>query len=332
MDNHKAGTNADQIPISTGHLPEPNFVQALLDDTHERYKANTEGHVSAVYPAFACVPADLFGISIASVNGSLYQAGDADYPFTIMSISKIFVFALVCQALGADQVRWKVGVDNTGLPFNSIQAIEQSKTRLTNPMVNSGAIAVTSLAPGASSEDKWQFIYQGLAAFAGHNLPINEEIYASASASNFRNRVIAHLLASYGKIYADPMDALDLYTRQCSLNVTAQDLAVMAATLADGGVNPLTKDKVISAELCPAVLAVMATAGMYEVSGTWLYDIGLPGKSGISGGIITVAPGKGGLGTFAPLLEESGNSIKGMLATQCLSEGLGLNIFMSKPA
>ena len=248
-----------------------------------------------------------------------------------MARSKTFVFALICQVLGVDQIKQKVGIDNTGLPFNSIQAIEQSKTRLTNPMVNSGAIAVTSLAPGESSEEKWQFIYQGLCAFAGHELDLNEEIYASASLTNYRNRVIAQLLYSYRKLYDDPMVALDLYTRQCSLNVTTQDLAIMAATLADGGVNPITKEKVINQEHCPPVLAVMTTSGMYEISGTWLYDVGLPGKSGISGGIITVAPGKGGLGTFAPLLDKSGTSIKGMLATKFLSERSGLNIFMSKP-
>ena len=317
--------------ISTGHLPDPNIVQSLVQTAYERFKLNTEGHQPDVYPALSSVPSDLFGLSIASVSGNLYTAGDAAYPFTIMSVSKPFVFALIAQAIGADKVRKKVGVDNTGLPFNSIQAIEQSKTRLTNPMVNPGAIAVTSLTPGASSEEKWQFIYQGLAAFAGHDLALNEEIYASASASNFRNRVIAHLLASYGKIYDDPMVALDLYTRQCSLNVTAKDLSIMAATLADGGVNPITKDKVVDWELCPEVLAVMATAGMYEISGTWLYDIGLPGKSGIGGGIITVAPGKGGLCTFAPLLDELGTSIKGMRATKFLSERLGLNIFLSEP-
>lgn len=325
-------SNVNPIPISTGHLPDPKTVRTIIQAAYERAKSNTEGQVSTVYPALAIVPENLFGISIAGVNGSVYRVGDADYPFTIMSISKIFVFALVCQVLGADQVRQKVGVDSTGLPFNSIQAIEQNKSRLTNPMVNSGAIAVTSLVPGASYEQKWQFIAQGLAAFAGHNLQVNEEIYASASASNFRNRVISQLLDSYGKMYADPMEALDLYTRQCSLNVTAEDLAIMAATLADGGVNPVTKEKVINAELCPAVLSVMVTAGMYESSGTWLFDTGLPGKSGIGGGIITIAPGKGGLGTFAPPLDPSGNSVKGLLVTQFLSEQLGLNIFMSKPA
>ncbi len=198
-------------------------------------------------------------------------------------------------------------------------------------MVNPGAIAATSLVPGASIQAKWQFIHQGLSRFAGRELSLNEEVYLSASASNQRNQVIARLLASYELFYADPLEAVDLYTRQCSLDVTATDLAVMAATLADGGLNPVTGEQVIDRSLCAPVLAVMATAGMYETSGDWLFDIGLPGKSGVGGGIITVAPGKGGLGTFSPRLDRAGNSVRGQLAAKFLSERLGLNIFASKP-
>jgi glutaminase len=199
-------------------------------------------------------------------------------------------------------------------------------------MVNPGAIAATSLVPGASVEEKWQFIYQGLARFAGRELILSEAVYASAATSNQRNHVIAQLLASYDRFYADPSDAVDLYTRQCSLEVTATDLAVMGATLADGGVNPITRERVLDRDLCPPVLAVMATAGLYETSGDWLYEVGLPGKSGVGGGILTVAPGKGGLGTFPPRLDQAGNSVRGQLATKFLSTRLGLNIFASEPA
>lgn len=324
--------DAQALLISTGQLPDPAVVRALVQEAYERFKPNQDGQQADYYPALARVPADLFGLCIVSISGGLFAAGDAQYPFTIMSVSKPFVFALVCQALGAEQARQKLGVNSTGLPFNSILAIEQSPNRLTNPMVNSGAIAATSLAPGATAEAKWQFIYQGLARFAGRELSLNEEVYASASASNQRNHVIARLLASYDRFYSDPEEAVDLYTRQCSLDVTASDLAVMAATLADGGVNPITKERVIDRELCPPVLAVMATAGMYETSGDWLFDVGLPGKSGVGGGIITVAPGKGGLGTFSPRLDRAGNSVRGQLATQYLSRRLGLNLFASKPA
>ncbi len=324
-------SDADLMPVSTGILPPAAVVQTLVEGAYARFKPNMEGKQADYYPALARVPGNLFGICIAGINGMLYSAGDALYPFTIMSVSKPFVFALVCQVLGVEQVRQKLGVNSTGLPFNSILAIEQSPSRLTNPMVNPGAIAATSLVPGESTEAKWQFIYQGLARFAGRELTLNEEVYASASASNQRNHVIAQLLASYGRFYDDPQETVDLYTRQCSLDVTATDLAVMAATLADGGVNPITKEQVIDRDLCPPVLAVMATAGMYETSGDWLYDIGLPGKSGVGGGIITVAPGKGGLGTFSPLLDGAGNSVRGQLATKFLSAHLGLNIFASKP-
>ena len=198
-------------------------------------------------------------------------------------------------------------------------------------MVNSGAIATTSLVPGATAEAKWQFIHDGLSRFAGRTLPLNEEVYASAAATNFRNQGIARLLQSYGRIYMDPVEATELYTRQCSLNVTARDLAVMGATLADGGVNPLTKERVVDPTVCHYALAVMATAGLYETSGDWLYDIGLPGKSGIGGGIVTVSPGKGGLGTFAPPLDAAGNSVKGQLVAKFLSQRLGLDLFVSKP-
>jgi len=222
-------------------------------------------------------------------------------------------------------------VNATGLAFNSLEGIERDPEGRTNPMVNSGAIATTSLVPGASLEAKWAFVHDGLSRFAGRPLPLNDEVYASASETNFRNQSIARLLQSYGRIYMDPAAAVDLYTKQCSLNVSARDLAVMGATLADGGVNPLTKERVVDAAVCHYALAVMLTAGMYETSGEWLYDIGLPGKSGIGGGIVTVSPGKGGLGTFAPPLDGAGNSVKGQLVAKFLSQRLGLDLLVSEP-
>jgi glutaminase len=196
-------------------------------------------------------------------------------------------------------------------------------------MVNPGAIAATSLAPGESAEAKWRFIHTGLSRFAGRELQLDEEVYASASATNYHNRAIANLLQSSGRIYADPAAAIDLYTRQSCLAVTAADLAVMGATMADGGVNPLTGARVVQQDVCHYALAVMATAGMYETSGDWLYDVGVPGKSGLGGGIVAVSPGKGGLGTFAPLLDDAGNSVKGQRVAKFLSRRLGLSLFMS---
>jgi glutaminase len=201
-----------------------------------------------------------------------------------------------------------------------------------NPMVNAGAIATTSLVPGTTADEKFECIVAGLSQFAGRRLAIDSEVYESERATNFRNRGIAHLLDGYGRMHCDPDLATDVYTRQCSLRVSARDLAVMGATLAHGGVNPMTGEKAIDAGHCKRVLAVLATAGLYEHSGDWLYDVGLPGKSGVSGGIVTVSPGKGGVGTYSPPLDGAGNSVRGQLITKYLSEVLGLNLFTSAPS
>ncbi len=317
--------------VSTGHLPPAEEVVRLVNEAHERYKSNADGRNSQVYPALAEVPRELFGVCVVGTNGEVYAVGDAEHEFSIMSVSKPFVFALVCQAIGADQARQKLGANATGLPFDSLSAVERSRDGRTNPMVNAGAIAATSLIPGATADAKWQFIYDGLSQFVGRPLLLNEEVYASATATNFRNQSIARLLQSFERIYFDPAQATDLYTRQCALNVSARDLAVMGATLADGGVNPITKARVVDPTVCHFVLAVMTTAGLYETSGDWLYDVGLPGKSGIGGGIVTVSPGKGGLGTFAPPLDAAGNSVKGQLVAKYLAQRLGMDLFVSKP-
>jgi glutaminase len=326
-----AAEPAEAPYVSTGHLPPANLVKSLVAEAHARFKSNTEGQNSQVYPALARVPSELFGVCVVETSGNVYAVGDADYEFTIMSVSKPFVFALVCEALGHDQLREKIGVNATGLAFNSLAAVERGDDGKTNPMVNAGAIATTSLVSGATLEAKWKCIHDGLSRFAGRQLELNDEVYVSATETNFRNQALARLLQSFQRIYMAPAQATDLYTKQCSLNVSAKDLAVMGATLADGGVNPLTKERVVDAEVCHYVLAVMATAGLYETSGDWLYEIGLPGKSGIGGGIATVSPGKAGLGTFAPPLDKAGNSVKGQLVARFLSQRLGMDLFVSKP-
>lgn len=316
--------------MSTGRLPRPDLVQSLVVAVHERYRANAEGATADVYPALASVDPGLFGVAVVANDGSVFRAGDADHEFSIMSVSKPFVFALVCELLGPREARERLGVNSTGLPFNSLAAIERTVDGRTNPMVNPGAIATTSLVPGDTAESKWTFIQEGLSAFAGRELSVNTEIYESASETNGRNESIARLLQSYGRLDGDPAEILDLYTRQCSLNVTAKDLAAMGATLADAGVNPLTGARVVDADASRRTLAVMATAGLYETSGDWLYEVGLPGKSGIGGGIVTVAPGKGGLGTFSPRLDDAGNSVRGQLVAAELSHSLGLDVFASE--
>jgi glutaminase len=315
--------------VSTGRLPADERTLGLVADAHERYRSNTEGAVSDVYPALARKPAHRFGICVAGIGGTVYAAGDVDVELTIMSVAKPFLYALVCGELGREELRRRIGVNATGLPFNSVTAVEQSPDGRTNPMVNPGAIAVASLVPGGDLERRWRFVHAGLSGFAGRELELDEDVYRSASETNHRNQSLARLLQSYGRIYSDPAEAVELYTRQSCLAVTARDLAVMGATLANGGVNPLTDDRVVDAESCHCTLAVMTTAGLYETSGDWLYDTGLPGKSGIGGGIVTVAPGKGGLGTFAPLLDAAGNSVKGQLAAAFLSRSLGLDLFAS---
>ena len=318
--------------VATGNLPPGEEVIRLVQEAHARYGDVRDGTVADYIPALAKASADWFGVCVAGVGGEVYEIGDASRAFSIQSISKPFVFALVCQALGGGRAREAVGVNATGLPFNSVMAVELNAARTMNPMVNAGAIATTSLAPGANAEERWRFVREGLSRFAGRELEMDEEVYASEAATNQRNQGIARLLHGYGRMYSDPDEATDIYTRQCALNVTAHDLAVMGATLADGGVNPVTKERVVDAERCRRVLAVMATAGLYAQSGDWLYEVGLPGKSGVAGGLVTIAPGKGGLGVFSPPLDAAGNSVRGQLVTRFLSERLGLNLFASRPA
>lgn len=301
--------------MSTGELPSEAVIEVLLDEVFDRYRAVDEGAVADYIPMLATADPSLFGVSIVGVRGRTFSIGDASHRFSLQSVSKPFVFALVCEAIGHDEAREKLGVNATGLAFNSVMAIELNEERTMNPMVNAGAMATTSLVPGRSADERWSLIHDGLSRFAGRTLDLDREVYASESATNLRNQGIAHLLESYGRLYADPDETTDVYTRQCSLMVDATDLAVMGTTLADGGVNPLTGHQVIDPHSCKHVLAAMATAGLYQHSGDWLYEVGLPGKSGVSGGIVTISPGKGGLGTFSPRLDGAGNSVRGQRAT-----------------
>ncbi len=319
------------LPVSTGRLPSADEVSAVVVEAYQRYRGLTDGMIADYIPALAKASVTQFGVCLVGVGGRSVAVGDADHLFSIQSISKLFTFALVCESIGYRQARDYLGVNSTGLPFNSVMAIELNPDRTINPMVNAGAIATTSLVPGASAEEKFDFIVDGLSRFAGRPLAVDEEVYESEAATNFRNRGIAHLIDSYGRMYCDPDVATDIYTRQCSVAVSARDLAVMGATLSDGGVNPVTGEAVVSADNCKRVLAVLATAGLYERSGDWLFEVGLPGKSGVSGGLVTVSPGKGGLATFSPPLDEAGNSIRGQRVTRYLSERLGLNLFASSP-
>lgn len=318
--------------VSTGTLPGPDEVRSLVEAAYARFRAEAGGELADYIPALAEADPAAFGICVANTRGDAFMVGDAGELFSIQSVSKPFVFALVCDALGADEAAARLGVDATGLPFNSIMAMELRTDGTSNPLVNAGAIATTSLAAGTGAADRWQRVRQGLSRFAGRELECDERVYQSETATNQRNVGLAHLLRGHGRLYGDPDEAVDIYTRQCALLVSARDLALMGATLAGGGVHPLTGEQVVSAATCPRVLAVMATAGLYERSGSWLYDVGLPGKSGVSGGMLTIAPGKGAVATFSPPLDAAGNSVRGQLVMRFLSEQLGLNLFLSAAA
>ena len=317
--------------VSTGSLPDPGLVQHLLQEAHERYLPDTRGTVSQVYPALAAVDPALFGLAVVSSAGRVFSVGDALTPFAIMSVVKPFTFAMLCEDVGAAQASRRIGVNATGRPFNSLAAVEQAVGGRTNPMVNAGAIATVAALSDGPVEQRWARIAQTMARFAGRRLSVDADIYASASATNQRNRALAQLLSSMGACAGDPEEAVDLYTRACCLSVTARDLATMGAVLADGGVHPLTRERVVGVDTCRAVLAVMTTSGLYETSGDWLYEIGLPGKSGIGGGIVTVSPGKGALATYSPPLDPAGNSVRGQRASARLSRSLGLDLFLSAP-
>ncbi|MGO4536627.1 glutaminase A [Leifsonia sp. 2MCAF36] len=324
-------TDTEGVPqrVATGRMPAWDEVEEWVALAYERARPVAAGTVADYIPVLAEADPESFGVCVAEVDGSLHSAGDAQVLFSIQSISKAFVYALACDAVGHERVGDIVGVNNTGLPFNSVIAIELNAGHPMNPMVNAGAIATTALVPGDTAEDTWSAVLAGLSGFAGRPLELDERVYASEAATNQRNQAIGRLLQSYGRLDRDPLEIVDVYTRQCSLLVSAHDLAVMGATLADGGVNPITGQQVVSADVCRDTLAVLAANGLYERSGEWLFEIGLPGKSGVSGGIVTVAPGKGAIGTFSPPLDSAGNSVRGQRATAYLSRTLGLNIFAS---
>ena len=320
--------SVDQL-VSTGHLPAWTEVESLTAEAHDRYRRLDDGEVADYIPILAEVDPSLFGVSVSEVNGAMHDAGDTDHAFSIQSVSKAFVHALVCQEYGHAVVKERVGVNNTGLPFNSVMALELNEGHPMNPMVNAGAIATTAMMPGATPAEQWELIRTGLSAFAGRQLTMDGEVYASEMATNFRNKAIARLLESYGRLESDPLEMVDIYTRQCAMLVTAHDLAVMGATLADGGVNPTTGEQVVSTEVCRDTLSMLAASGMYERSGEWLFEIGIPAKSGVAGGIVAVAPGKGAIGAFSPRLNSAGNSVRGQRAIAYLSRALGLNLFAS---
>jgi glutaminase len=312
--------------------------QQAVDAAFAKFKDLKEGKNADYIPALAKVDPNLFGIALVTTDGKVFTAGDIKTEVSIQSISKVFTMAQVIQEQGLDSIEKRIGVDATGARFNSIIAVESVKVVQgtgapeMNALVNPGAISATSMVKGSSSDEVWKKIIGFHNDAAGRELKVLQDVYKSESDTNQRNQAIGALMLAYGYIKDNWQQAVDLYTRQCSIGVNAKDLATMAATLAGGGTNPVTGKKVLDADKVPGVLAVMATAGLYDDSGKWLYHTGLPAKSGVGGGIIAVSPGKFGIAVISPPLDDAGNSIRAQRAIAAISNALGGNPYSARKA
>ena len=300
----------------------------VVKEAYEKVKGMQGGKNADYIPFLAKIDPNLFGIAVCLPTGEVIEAGDTNYVFGIESVSKVFTAVLVLKQYGAEEILNKIGADATGLPFNSIMAILLEKDHPSTPLVNAGAITADSMVkPIGDSEGKWSAIIDNMAALSGSELVLLDELYKSETATNFNNRSIAWLLKNYNRIYDDPDMALDLYTRQCSLGITAQQLGIAAGTIANNGVNPVTKQTVFEASLAPKITSMISTVGFYEHSGDWMYTAGIPAKSGVGGGVMAVLPGVMGVSAFAPPLDEAGNSVKAQSAIKFIMNKLGLGVF-----
>lgn len=302
-------------------------LQTAVDEAYEKFKDLKDGKNADYIPILATVPSELFGVVIVTRAGDVYAAGDTDYIFAIESTSKPFNLALVMEEYGPEEVQEKIGVEATGLPFNSKLAMELIKARSVNPLVNAGAIAQVSMVKAKNEEERWNKVFQNMKDFAGTELKIMDEVYESEITTSWSNRAIANLLYNYGRLYSEPEDALRVYTKMCSVGVSTTDLGFMGATLANGGVNPKTGKRLMKEEYVHQLLAVMLTAGFYDESGEWAYTAGLPSKTGVGGGIVSVVPGVMAIAAFSPRLNEAGNSVRAQEAIDFISDKFDLNIF-----
>jgi glutaminase len=318
------------IPAA-GTAQTPAEVEAALKAAFTKYQNLKEGKNADYIPALAKVDPNVFGIALVTTDGKVYTMGDIKTEVSIQSISKVFTMALVMEESGTDAIASNMGVDATGQVFNSIVAVEQYKGAEMNAMVNPGAITATSMVRGSTRDEIWKKILNLHSEFAGRPLTVLTDVYKSEAETNQRNQAISMLMFAYGHIKAEPLRATDIYTEQCSIGVNAKDLATMAATLANGGKNPVTGKQLVKTDNVPEILAVMATAGLYDDSGKWLYTTGLPAKSGVGGGIIAVSPGKFGIAVVSPPLDAAGNSVKAQRVIADISNALGGNPLASRP-
>ncbi|HEX3359015.1 MAG TPA: glutaminase A [Tepidisphaeraceae bacterium] len=301
--------------------------RTYLNQLHQRFASVKDGKPADYIPELARANPDLFGISVVTTDGKTFNAGDTAQTFTIQSISKPFVYGLALEKHGRDFVNTKVGVEPTGDAFNSLIRLDEKSKRPHNPMINAGAIATAGLIHGADSTDRLKQMLEMFRKYINHEPQVDVSVFVSEKTTGHRNRAIGHLMLNFGMIDPNVDETLDLYFQQCSILVTSQDLAMIAATLANKGINPVSGERAIEARYVRDILSVMHTCGMYDYSGNWAYSVGLPAKSGVGGGIIAVVPGKLGIGIFSPPLDERGNSVRGIKVCQALVEDLGLHIF-----
>ena len=307
--------------------PSREQVESVVREAYDKFKNDTNGKNADYIPYLAQVDSKLFGIAIVTTDNQVLTLGDVKYSFSIQSISKVFTLALAMEELGADKVFEKVGSEPTGRPFNSPSAVVDMPTHTGNPYVNAGAIATTSLISGKDANDKWNKILDFYGKAAGEKLKLIDEVYKSEAATNTGNKALSMLLAKYDRIYADPFESVDIYTKQCSVGVNAEQLARMGPTLANNGVNPATGEQIIKAEDIPEILSSMTMSGLYDGSGGWAWHVGLPAKSGVGGGIVAIAPGKGAIAVFAPPLDEAGNSVKAQRVIEYVTQKLNYNLY-----
>ena len=310
--------------------PRQDLVKRVVDEAYARYRSDTTGKNADYIPYLAQVDPKLFGVAVVTTDNQSYSIGDTTYAFSIQSISKVFTLALAMQELGAGKVFERIGSEPTGRPFNSVVAVVDMPTHTGNPLVNAGAIATTSLISGNNAADKWNKILNFYGKVAGEKLSLIDEVYRSEAATNQGNRALAALLVKYERIYSDPLEAVDIYTKACSVGANVKQLAQMGATLANNGSSPVTGEQVIREEDIPHILSSMAMAGLYDGSGGWAWHVGLPAKSGVGGAILAIAPGKGAIAVFAPRLDEAGNSVKAQSVITYVADKLDYNLFSPK--
>lgn len=307
--------------------PRREQVNAIVQEAYEKFSSETGGKNADYIPYLAKVDPKLFGVAIVTTDNQVLSMGDVKYAFSIQSISKVFSLALAMNELGAEQVFQKIGSEPTGRAFNSPTAVVDMPTHSGNPFVNAGAVATVSLIPASNAQEKWNKILDFYSRAAGEKLSLIDEVYKSEAATNTGNKALSMLLAKYERIYADPFESVDVYTKQCSVGVNVVQLARMGATLANNGKNPTTGEQVIKPENIPHILSAMQMAGLYDGSGGWAWHVGLPAKSGVGGGIVAIAPGKGAIAVFAPPLDEAGNSVKAQKVIEYVSQKLNYNLF-----